>query len=367
MIERSNMLEKTVCSIGRLDGPAMEAAEHHQNLLAIPRGSLGRLHEFCVRLAGITGDPRPEIKDLAVITMAGDHGVARRGVSLFSQEVTREMVANFVQGGAAINVLTRYIGARLTVVDMGMAGPLPDLALKDDAGLRLLDRRIANGTADMSLGPAMSRDEAIRSLEAGIGVFEEERSCGLHAVGTGDMGIGNTTPSSAIAAVILDQPPAKVVNQGTGIAGDALQNKVSVVARSLEVNQPDRRDPVDVLAKVGGFEIGGIAGVILAACAARTPVVVDGFISTAAALLATRFHPEVRNYLFAGHQSAVLGHKLMLDDLGLKPIVDFGMRLGEGTGAAFGLSILKAASQISREMFTFDEAEVSGPHSGGQP
>lgn len=358
------MLERAIFCIGGLNEAAMEAAARHQDLLAIPRGSLGRLHEFCIRLAGITGDPRPEIKELAVITMAGDHGVTSQGVSLFPQEVTREMVANFAQGGAAINVLARHIGARLTVVDMGVAGPLQKLSVEDDGFVRLAHRRIADGTADMSRGPAMSKDEAIRSLEAGIQVLEEERSRGLHAVGTGDMGIGNTTPSSAIAAVLLQRSPVEVVNQGTGIDGDALRNKVKVVARSLEVNRPDPEDPLDVLAKVGGFEIGGIAGVILAACAARTPVVVDGFISTAAALLASRFHPEVKNYLFAGHRSAVLGHKLMLDDLGLRPIVDLGMRLGEGTGAAFGLSILVAASQISREMLTFDEAEVSDPQNG---
>ncbi|MGB6068714.1 MAG: nicotinate-nucleotide--dimethylbenzimidazole phosphoribosyltransferase [Desulfomonilaceae bacterium] len=360
------MLDKTICRIGGLNQPAMSAAARHQGLLAIPQGSLGRLHEFCIRLAGITGDPRPKIKDLAVITMAGDHGVARQGVSLFPQEVTREMVANFARGGAAINVLARHIGARLTVVDMGVAGPLQKLSVEDGSSLRLVHRRIADGTADMSQGPAMSRDEAIRSLEAGIQVFEEERSRGLHAVGTGDMGIANTTPSSAIAAVLLERDPVEVVNQGTGINGGALRHKVNVVARSLEVNRPDPGDPLDVLSKVGGFEIGGIAGVVLAACAARVPVVVDGFISTAAALLASRFHPEVRNYLFAGHQSAVLGHKLMLDDLGLRSIVDLEMRLGEGTGAAFGLSILVAASQISREMLTFDEAEVSDPQSGSQ-
>ncbi|HMK36128.1 MAG TPA: nicotinate-nucleotide--dimethylbenzimidazole phosphoribosyltransferase [Desulfomonilaceae bacterium] len=360
------MLEQTISRIGLLNQAAMTAAERHQGLLAIPRGSLGRLHEFCVRLAGITGNPRPEITDLALITMAGDHGVADQGVSLFPQEVTREMVANFAQGGAAINVLARHIGARLTVVDMGVAGPLPALPVGNDSSMRLIHRRVGHGTADMSRGPAMSRDEAIQSLEAGIQVFGEERSRGLHAVGTGDMGIANTTPSSAIAAVMLKCAPEDVVNQGTGIDGDALRHKVEVVARSLSVNKPDREDPLDVLAKVGGFEIGGIAGVILAACAARTPVVVDGFISTAAALLASRFHPGVRDYLFAGHQSAVLGHKLMLDDLALSPMVDLGMRLGEGTGAAFGLSILVAASRISREMLTFDEAEVSDPQAGRQ-
>ena len=358
------MLEETIRRIGRLDEAAMEAAQRHQDLLAVPRGSLGRLHEFCVRLAGITGNSRPEIRDLAVVTMAGDHGVSAQGVSLFPQEVTREMVANFAQGGAAINVLARHVGARLTVVDMGVAGPLPELFSGADRSIRLVRRRIADGTADISQGPAMSGDQALRSLEAGIQVFEEERARGLHAVGTGDMGIGNTTPSSAIAAALLKRDPADLVNRGTGIDGDALKHKVKVVTRSLEVNQPDPDDPLDVLSKVGGFEIGGIAGMILAACARRTPVVVDGFISTAAALLASRFHPAVCDYLFAGHHSAVLGHKLMLDALALNPMVDLGMRLGEGTGAAFGLSILVAASRVAREMLTFDEADVTGPKPG---
>jgi len=357
------MLEKTICRIGHLDEAAMEAAQRHQDLLAIPRGSLGRLHEFCVRLAGITRDPRPEIRDLAVVTMAGDHGVTAQGVSLFPQEVTREMVANFARGGAAINVLARHIGARLTVVDMGVAGPLPELSLKENRSIRLVHCRIADGTADISQGPAMSKDEAIRALEAGIKVFEEETAQGLHAIGTGDMGIGNTTPSSAIAAVLLKRDPADLVNRGTGIDDDVLKHKIKVVARALEVNRPDPDDPLDVLSKVGGFEIGGIAGMILAACANRVPVVVDGFICTAAALLASRFHREVRNYLFSGHCSAVLGHGLMLEDLSLRPMVDLGMRLGEGTGAAFGLSILAAASRIAREMLTFDEAKVSDPGS----
>lgn len=357
------MIEETISRIGGLNEAAMEAAQHHQDILAVPRGSLGRLHAVCVQLAGITGNPRPEIRDLAVVTMAGDHGVTAQGVSLFPQEVTREMVANFAKGGAAINVLARHVGARLTVVDMGVAGPLPESAVPKSPLLRLAHSRIAEGTADMSLGPAMSRKQARQSLEAGIRVFEQEKALGLHAVGTGDMGIGNTTPSSAIAAALLRRDPAEVVNRGTGIDGDALKHKIEVVGRSLAVNAPDPDDPLDVLSKVGGFEIGGLAGMILAACASRTPVVVDGFISTAAALLASRFHPHVRNYLFAGHLSAVAGHRLMLDDLALSPLVDLGMRLGEGTGAAFGLSILAASSRIACEMLTFDEAAVSTPES----
>jgi nicotinate-nucleotide--dimethylbenzimidazole phosphoribosyltransferase len=205
----------------------------------------------------------------------------------------------------------------------------------------------------------MTRGQAIQALETGISVFEEEKRRGLDAVGTGDMGIANTTPSSAIAAALLNQDPATLVNRGTGIDDAALENKIRVVNRSLAVNCPDPNDPVDVLCKVGGFEIGGIAGVILSACAHRVPVVVDGFISTAAALLASRFHPEVKQYLFGGHLSAVEGHRLMLEDLGIRPMLDLDMRLGEGTGAALGLSLLAAASRVATDMLTFEEAAVS--------
>jgi nicotinate-nucleotide--dimethylbenzimidazole phosphoribosyltransferase len=355
------MLEETISRIGKLDKAAMEEARKHQDSLAIPNGSLGRLHEFCVRLAGITGEVRPYIRSASILVMAGDHGVTRQGVSLFPQEVTREMVANFVKGGAAINVLARHVGARLTVVDIGVAGPLPSMNFDENGSLRLVNRRIADGTSDISLGPAMSREQAIQSLEVGISTFEEEKARGVHAVGTGDMGIGNTTPSSAVAACLLREDPFRLVNRGTGINDASLQHKITIVERTLEVNRPNPGDPLDVLSKVGGFEIGGIAGVILGACANKTPVVVDGFISTAGALLASRFHPEVRNYLFSGHQSAVAGHNLMLDDLGLRPMVDLEMRLGEGTGAALGLSLLTAASRVSREMLTFEEASVSSP------
>ncbi len=355
------MLYQTIDSIGPLDAGAMAAAKAHQGSLAIPAGSLGRFHELGIRMAGITGNPRPQIRDLAIITMAGDHGVAGQGVSKFPQAVTREMVANFARGGAAINVLARHVGARLTVVDMGVAGPPMQIHMSHKNGIRYESRKIAGGTWDISMGPAMTRDQAIRALETGIEVFRDERGSGLDAVGTGDMGIANTTPSSAVAAALLQTEPDQLVNRGTGIDDEAFENKVQVVARSLEVNRPDPEDPLGVLAKVGGFEIGGIAGVILAACACRVPVVVDGFISTAAALLASRFHPAVKDYLFGGHLSAVDGHRLMLEDLGLAPLVQLGLRLGEGTGAAIGLSMLAAASRIANDVLTFEEAAVSGP------
>jgi nicotinate-nucleotide--dimethylbenzimidazole phosphoribosyltransferase len=312
-------------------------------------------------MAGITGNPRPQIRDLAIITMAGDHGVAGQGVSKFPQAVTREMVANFARGGAAINVLASHVGARLTVVDMGVAGPPMQIHMSHKNGIRYESRKIAGGTWDISLGPAMTREQAMRALETGIEIFRDECRSGLEAVGTGDMGIANTTSSSAVAAALLQTEPNQLVNRGTGIDDEAFEIKVKVVARSLEVNRPDPEDPLGVLAKVGGFEIGGIAGVILAACASRVPVVVDGFISTAAALLASRFHPAVKDYLFGGHLSAVDGHRLMLQDLGLAPLVQLGLRLGEGTGAALGLSMLAAASRIANDVLTFEEAAVSGP------
>lgn len=353
------MIESILQNIRPLDAAAMTAAARHQEQLALPPGSLGRLHEVSVKMASITGSRRPEIKKLGIITMAGDHGVAAQGVSQFPQTVTREMVLNFARGGAAINVLTRHVGARLTVVNMGVAGPKLDVDANLGNGVRYLNRSIASGTRDISMGPAMGREEAIRSIETGIAVFLEEKERGLDAVGTGDMGIANTTPSSAIAAAMLKSAPALVVNRGTGIDDAALKNKVQVVTRALKVNRPEPGDPVDVLAKVGGFEIGGIAGVILAACAHRVPVVVDGFISTAGVLLAAGLHPHVKDYLFAGHRSAVEGHRMMLDALGLSPLLDLGMRLGEGTGAVLGLSLLAAASRISTEMLTFEEAGVS--------
>ncbi len=355
------MLQKMIDKIKPLDTSAIAAARHHHDQLAIPPGSLGKLHALAIRLAGITGNPRPEINHTAIITMAGDHGVATQGVSRFPQAVTREMVSNFARGGAAINVLARHAGARLTVVDMGVAGPTFPIAPESENGLRFLSKKIASGSQDICSGPAMTREQAILSIEYGIQAFLEEKAKGLDAVGTGDMGIANTTPSAAIAAAMLKITPERVVNRGTGITDEALHQKIEVVKKALQMNHPDPDDPIDVLAKVGGFEIGGIAGVILGACAHRIPVVIDGFISTAGALLASGFHAEVKNYLFAGHQSAVEGHALMLEALNLHPLVDLGMRLGEGTGASFGLFILTAASRITTEMLTFDEASVSGP------
>jgi len=284
--------------------------------------------------------------------MAADHGVVSEGVSLYPQEVTRQMVFNFLNGGAGINVLARFVGARVVIVDMGVVGgfePHPNLICK----------MIDFGTRDMAKGPAMTREQALDAIQAGIDVVEGEIARGLDIVGTGDMGIGNTTASSAICAVITGESVEKVTGRGTGLAGEQLIHKVEVIQKALELNRPNPKDPADVLAKVGGFEIGGLAGVMLGAAAHHIPVVIDGFISGAAALIAAGLAPGLRDYLIASHLSAESGHKILLEHLGLSPLLDLGMRLGEGTGAALGMVIVEAAVKTLAEMATFGEAGVS--------
>jgi nicotinate-nucleotide--dimethylbenzimidazole phosphoribosyltransferase len=345
-------LQQLIAQIKELDHQAMSAARARQDMLTKPQGSLGRLEALSVRVAGITGNPRPRIEHKVIVTMAGDHGVVAEGVSAYPQEVTLQMVYNFLAGGAAINVLSRQIGARVVVVDMGVAAPL-------EPHPKLVDKKVASGTANMAMGPAMTHEQAVRALEAGADVVEDELAHGLDILGTGDMGIGNTTPSAAIACTLTGWPALDVVGRGTGVNDAGLARKVAVVERALAVNRPDPDDALDVLAKVGGFEIGGLAGAMLAAAAHRRPVVVDGFISTAAAMIAVGLAPRVRPYLIAAHRSQERGHRLMLDWLNLKPLVDLGLRLGEGTGAAIGISLTEAACKILVEMATFDEAGVS--------
>jgi nicotinate-nucleotide--dimethylbenzimidazole phosphoribosyltransferase len=331
---------------------AMRQAQARQNTLTKPQGSLGRLEELSIQVAGITGQARPRIKDKVIVTMAGDHGVGAEGVSAYPPEVTVQMVYNFLRGGAGINVLARHVGARVVVVDMGVAGEL-------ELHPNLVNRKVAFGTRNMAQGPTMSRDQAIQAIEAGIGVVEQELAKGMDIVGVGDMGIGNTTPSSAITAVITGAPVEEVTGRGTGIDDEQLQHKIEVIERALELNQPDPDDPLDVLAKMGGFEIGGIAGVILGAAAHHIPIVLDGFISGAGALIAAGLAPQVKDYMIAAHQSVEIGHRLILDRLGLNPLFDLGLRLGEGTGAALGISIVEAGVKILDEMATFGEAGVS--------
>ena len=345
-------LQSIIRRISPLDQEAMRQAQARQDNLTKPRGSLGLLEELSVKVAGIQGVAQPRISDKVIITMAGDHGVAAEGVSLFPQEVTAQMVYNFLRGGAAINVLARHVGARVVVIDMGVATDL-------EPHPELLAKKVAYGTKNMAQGPAMRREEAIQCIEAGIEIVESELSRGMDIVGTGDMGIGNTTPSSAIVAALTGAPVADVTGRGTGIDDEQLAHKVETIERALAVNRPDPADPLDVLAKVGGLEIGGIAGVVLGAAAHRRPVVIDGFISGAGALIAAGLAPQVKDYLIAAHLSVELGHRLVLERLGLIPLLNLNLRLGEGTGAALGISLVEAAVKVLNEMATFADARVS--------
>jgi len=346
-------LEQVLGRIGVLDQEAMRVARERQDRLTKPPGSLGRLEELSVLVAGIQGTPLPDVSAKVIFTMAGDHGVVQEGVSAYPQAVTAQMVYNFVRGGAGINVLARHVGAQVVVVDMGVASdlkPHPEIVVK----------KVGYGTRNLTQGPAMSRDEAIRSIEAGIEVFEVESEKGLQMVGTGDMGIGNTTPSAAVVAAFTGLPAEAVTGRGTGIDDARLAAKVRAITQGLALNRPDPNDALDVLAKVGGFEIGGLAGVILAGAAHRVPVVIDGFISGAAALVATQLEPKARDFLIAGHLSVEPGHRAMLERMGLKALLDLDMRLGEGTGAALAMGIVEAAVKVLNEMATFDQAGVSG-------
>ena len=345
-------IKAIIDQIPSLDEAAMWLARTRQDTLTKPPGSLGRLEELSIQLAGMKADPFPSVERKAVIVMAADHGVTVEGVSAYPAEVTRQMVLNFLRGGAAINVLARQAGVRVTVVDVGVAAefePTPGLT----------QRKVMCGTRDLAQGPAMTREEAEQAIHVGMDVLNEEAARGLDIVATGDMGIGNTTASSAIAAVLTGLPVSQLVGRGTGIDDQGLERKMRVIEQALEMNQPDASDPLDVLHKVGGLEIAGLAGVIIAAASQRIPVVVDGFISTAAAMIAAGLAPRVREYLIAAHQSVEIGHQAMLEHLHLTPLLDLNMRLGEGTGAALSFHLVEAAVRILREMATFDEAGVS--------
>ncbi|MEW6243619.1 MAG: nicotinate-nucleotide--dimethylbenzimidazole phosphoribosyltransferase [Bacillota bacterium] len=345
-------IERTRERIGDLHVDAMERAKARLDSLTKPRGSLGVLEELAIRLSGITGRVLPEIHQKLVVIMAGDHGVTAEGVSAFPSEVTAQMVMNFVNGGAAVNVLARHAGARVLVVDMGVKSNL------ECAGV--LPVRVRPGTDNLATGPAMSRQEAIEAVERGIWVAEREIKSGADLVATGDMGIGNTTPSSAILAAFSGLPVKRLIGRGTGISDERLSRKVSAVSRALSVNRPDPRDAVDVLHKVGGLEIAGLAGVILGCAANRVPVIIDGFISGAAALVAAKIEPRSRQFMIASHLSEEPGHRYMLEMLDLEPMLRMRMRLGEGTGAVLTMHLVEAACRIISEMASFKSAGVAG-------
>ena len=348
----SPLIDQTLEAIKPPDQGAMAAAKARQDTLTKPLGSLGRLEDVSVMLAGIFGQVIPQIGRKAVIVAAGDHGVVAEGVSAYPQEVTPAMVHNFLSGGAAINVLARHAGASIVVLDAGVAADL-------DPHPALRSVKIGKGTANMAIGPAMTRQDAIKCIETGIEAAQEQIAEGADLIACGDMGIGNTTPSSAITAVITGTDPSVTTGRGTGLDDPALAHKVEVVRRSIEVNRPDSKDGLDVLAKVGGFEIGVLAGAMLGTAAGQRPAVVDGFISGAAALIAWSLAPAVSHYLIASHQSVEPGHRIALETMGLTPLLNMGMRLGEGTGAALAMHIIEAAARCLAEMATFADAGVS--------
>ncbi len=337
-------------TIPPLDSAAQAAARARQARLTKPAGALGRLETLSIQLAGMTGRLNWLPRRRAVLICAGDHGIAAQGVSAYPQAVTQQMVLNFLAGGAAVNVLARQAGARVTVVDAGVIG---DFANHPD----LIRGKITPGTADFSAGPAMTAAQADAALALGKAAVARELAHGLDLLAAGEMGIGNTTSASAIIAAVTGRPVAEVTGRGTGVDDAALRHKVALIEAALARHAPAT---VGTLAKIGGFEIGVMAGAMLAAAAQRVPVVLDGLISTAAALVAAQIAPDVRHYLIAGHRSVEPGHRAALAWLGLEPLLDLDLRLGEGTGALLAMPLIEAAMRTLQEMATFEAAGVSG-------
>jgi nicotinate-nucleotide--dimethylbenzimidazole phosphoribosyltransferase len=358
------LLRTTLTAIAPLDAVVVAEARDRQDRLTKPRGSLGALEDVSVRLAGLAGQcPPPMPEPAAVAVFAADHGVHAQGVSPWPQEVTGQMVANFAAGGAAVNAFARQTGARVVVVDVGVAHPLV-AADPESAAEGVLERRIRPGTADLSVEPAMTRDDAVRAIAVGIGVARDLVAAGHRCLLTGDMGIANTTASAALVAAFTGSDPADVTGSGTGIDPATRARKVDVVRRALDLHRPDPADPVGVLATVGGLEHGAIAGLVLGAAAHRVPVVLDGVIAGSAALVARALAPACVDACVAGHRSVEPGHTVALAHLGLRPLVDLELRLGEGTGAVLALPLVQAAVRALREMATFDSAGVAEKDAG---
>ena len=337
--------------IPEFDQAAADAAQHRLDRLTKPQGSLGRLEELAVRLAGMTGNPRCRFERRTVVVMAADHGVTEEAVSAFPQEVTAQMVANFAAGGAGINVLARQARAQVVVVDMGVRTA--------PTATGVLDRRLGPGTRNMTREPAMTRAQAEAAVATGRELAAQLAAGGTSIVLTGEMGIGNTTAASAVTAALTGRPAAEVTGRGTGLDDGALAHKIAVVERALALHRPDPADPIGVLSAVGGFEIAGLAGLVLGAAERRIPVILDGFITGSAALAACAMAPGAREYLIASHRSVEPGHGVVLAALGLEPLLDLRLRLGEGTGAALALQLVDAAVAVRDEMAEFAEAGVS--------
>jgi nicotinate-nucleotide--dimethylbenzimidazole phosphoribosyltransferase len=346
------LIRATLAKIQPVDEDFLAKAQAKLDNKTKPLGALGRLEEMGRRVAAITESLSPDTDKKVIFTFAGDHGIVEEGVSAFPKEVTPQMVLNFLRGGAGVNVLARHVGAEVRVVDVGV-----DYDFEPTPGLII--RKVAKGTRNFAKGAAMTLEEAAAAVEVGIALANEAKAEGVAMLGTGEMGIGNTSPSSAIIAALAGCSVRDVTHRGTGINDEALERKIAVIDAGLELNRPDPADPMDVLAKVGGLEIAGIAGLVLGAAANRIPVVVDGFISTAGALIASEMHPHVKDYIFAAHTSVEIGHRMMLQRIGAQPILDLQLRLGEGTGAALAMGLVEAGAKILKEMATFAEAGVS--------
>lgn len=346
------ILDKTLKNIAKVDEKWYAIAQGRLDNLTKPPGSLGRLEEFARRLVAITENNSPALDKKVVFTFAGDHGITEEGVSAYPKEVTAQMVYNFLRGGAGINVLARHAGAEVVVVDIGVDHDFGELK-------GLIQFKVVRGTKNFSNGPAMTRQEAVRCIEVGIELAHGYAKKGYKVFGAGEMGIGNTTPSSAIASVLTGRSVSDVAGKGTGITDESLKRKIAVIEAGILLNKPNPDDAIDVLAKVGGSEIGGIAGLILGAASNKIPVVIDGFISTTGALVAYSIESKVKDYMFAAHNSVETGHKAMLDKMKLSPILDLDLRLGEGTGAALAMLMIDAGLKIYKEMATFGEAGVS--------
>lgn len=345
-------LQHTLDKIVMPDQRMLAKAHARLDRLTKPLGSLGRLEELAARYVMIAGELKPNVPRGAVFTFAADHGVAMEGVSAYPREVTPQMVLNFLRGGAGVNVLARHAGVDVRVVDIGVAFDFGTVA-------GLIQKKVMLGTKNILVEPAMTRAQAEQSVLIGVELATQAAQEGIGLIGTGDMGIGNTTPSAAITAAMTGRPVAEVTGRGTGIDDAGHARKVSVIQQALDLHRPDRADALDVLSKVGGLEIAGLAGLILGAAAERVPVVLDGFIAGAAAMIAVGLQPRCREYLIASHRSVERGHQAILDSLAIKPILDLDLRLGEGTGACLGMSLVCAAIKIYNEMATFSEAGVS--------
>ncbi len=357
MMNKNIGLEEIIKGIRPINKEWIETARDRTAQLVMPLRALGKLHDIAEQLCGIKQTLTPSISRKVILIMAGDHGVVAEGVNPYPQEITGEMVRTFLAGGAGINVFARHVGAEVWVVDMGIIPELDPAPMQ--GGDRLLIHKVARGTANLAKGPAMSRQDAEKAILTGFNLASDRIDQGADILGTGDMGIGNTTPSAAIGTVITGKTAIEMVGRGTGVDDEGLKKKQEAVRQGIRTNQPDSRDGLDVLAKVGGFEIGGIAGSILACAYHGCPAVMDGFISTAGALIAHTLCPMVKDYLFAGHCSEEQGHRAMLDYLGCEPILNLGMRLGEGSGGVLAISIMEAAVHAFSGISTFEEAGVT--------